>query len=298
MGKAKRILFVVSEQHLQKEAHLIKTTLWAIESDIEYEILSVGAFIDRYGAMSIPEAIEQMDAYNGICNMGVLSKREEKAYRELMNPCVEYAKSMIHNKPTESRATMKVQSVTVEIHEKRNHPHGEYSHFDSRVSYTADIYEGESPGTVVANLQFIARQQVADECDRWVADIERKRQVDEAKSGLVWIIDLASSNQLHERNAEDFEKHLQSFSADEQAEYRSKFDKAKEEFWQRTRKSLDGLVDKAERNNFGAWDNERFDSIMLDLPESEHQGYRDRLKAALAPKVEAKEPAKEGDVPF
>lgn len=184
---------------------------------------------------------------------------------------------------------MKVQTVTVEIHEKRAHP-TEMGHYDAKVEYTAQVGEWDDPNILVANLQFIARQQVADECDRWVAEIERRRQVEGAKSGLDWIIDRAKGDNVYDSDAEETAKHLSVLSAAEQANYRAKLETAQQGFVASLRNRLNNYIQKAEQGNLSTRSLEYFHDYVNRLPEDEQQGYLDRMTAALEPKAIA-EPA-------
>lgn len=76
---------------------------------------------------------------------------------------------------------MKVQTVTVEIHEKRNSPNS-YGNYDSRVAYTATLDESEDADTVINELKNKARQHVVTECDNWVAGIELESKCQSARS--------------------------------------------------------------------------------------------------------------------
>lgn len=66
---------------------------------------------------------------------------------------------------------MEITSVTVSVHEKRNHPH-EFGHYDCDVRFTADLEEGEDADQAIRMLRHRAGVQVAAECDAWVEGIE------------------------------------------------------------------------------------------------------------------------------
>jgi hypothetical protein len=66
---------------------------------------------------------------------------------------------------------MEITSVTVSVHEKRNHPH-EFGHYDCDVRFTADLEDGEDADLVARQLRHRAGVQVAAECDAWVEGIE------------------------------------------------------------------------------------------------------------------------------
>lgn len=78
---------------------------------------------------------------------------------------------------------MKITTVSVQIHEKRNHPH-EYGHYDASVTLTADVDDGESYGDVINRLRDVARSHVADECDEWIERIKLQNRVREIASNI------------------------------------------------------------------------------------------------------------------
>lgn len=177
---------------------------------------------------------------------------------------------------------MKVQTVSVECHEKRNHPTGEYSHFDSRVSYTAQVDEDDNADTVVASLQFQARQRVAVECDRWVNGILTREAQDRARDDLRWIVERLENRQPDDRDVADFEKKLALLPSGEHPEWRAKFEAAQGEFLTRIKGDLDRIVEKAGRKQLSPRDNENFSELMERLPESERQCYIDKTSDAIA----------------
>lgn len=116
---------------------------------------------------------------------------------------------------------MKIQTVTVECHEKRAHP-SEMGHYDSSVSYTAEVDEGEIPEKVVERIQFVARQQVAAECDRWIAEIKTREAQESARRDLQWIVDRLENRLPIDTDAEQFEKKLTLLPENEHPEWRAK----------------------------------------------------------------------------
>lgn len=60
---------------------------------------------------------------------------------------------------------MEVIQVTVEIHV--NNPI-EYGHYDASVRLTANLGYADNPTEVIEQLRALARQQVREECDRWL----------------------------------------------------------------------------------------------------------------------------------
>lgn len=183
-------------------------------------------------------------------------------------------------------STMKIQTVTVEIHEKRNNPNA-YGHYDSRVAYTAEVQDGEEAKDVVEQLQFIARQQVAIECNRWEAEVKREEQRNSARSSLRWIVDRAKNSLQGESDVKEFEKNVSLLPLDEQAEYRTRLEESIEEFRGDTRKYLDKLIVEAEKSgDLSHRQQSIFDSNLALLPEDEHSGWLLRLEKALAPKEE------------
>lgn len=74
---------------------------------------------------------------------------------------------------------MKITEITVECHEKRNHPH-EYGHADASVRLTAVLTnETEySAQREIDRLQGIARNHVQSELDAWIDGIKEQRRID------------------------------------------------------------------------------------------------------------------------
>lgn len=189
---------------------------------------------------------------------------------------------------------MKIQSVTVEIHEKRNHPH-EYGHFDASVSYTVQVEDGEDADSVIELLRAKARDHVEAELDAkiWAVDLERKRS--EARSNLRWIVSRAAHAEHGDIDAEEFEKNLQLLEPDEQIEYRGELDRAKEEYWAAMRKNLNGYIDMAERNKASSFDIDRFNIGLEYMPEAERSDFLRRMEVALK---RAEPTAKAEEIPF
>lgn len=175
---------------------------------------------------------------------------------------------------------MKIQSVTVEIHEKRNNPNA-YGHYDSRVAYTADLDDGEEAKAVVEQLQFVARQQVAIECDRWEAEVKLQEKRSNARTNLDWIIDRVLGSGLDDRDARQFEKNLEPLLEEEQTEFRGKLEKAQAGYWSSVRDTLDNLIGRVERNTAHSSDIDRFNMLVECLPNAEQDEYRQRMEAAL-----------------
>lgn len=187
---------------------------------------------------------------------------------------------------------MKVQTVTVEIHEKRNHPNA-YGHYDARVNYTVQVDDGEDATEVVGQYQFIARQQVADECDRWEREIKLEVERESARGSLQWIVDRADNGQEHDSDADKFEKSLALLPAEEQAEWRTRWVDAKAQ-WQKTVKTaLDELITFAEKEELRPHRVANYDRFIAALPESERQGYIDRMADAVAAYEASQAPVQE-----
>lgn len=192
---------------------------------------------------------------------------------------------------------MKIQTITVEIHEKRNHPH-EYGHYDSKVSYTAQLDEGEDAGEAVRHLQFHARQNVAIECDRWIADIEWKRQIDAAKTQLDWIIDRAENNVAMRSDAENFAQNLAILPSKQRDEYCAKLETAKQTYLTALKRRLEEDLKDAARGDLSKYNAGIYYQLLDNLPEAERADYRTRMEAALAPKAEVLLAENEEDIAF
>lgn len=193
---------------------------------------------------------------------------------------------------------MKIQTVTVEIHEKRNHPH-EYGHYDSRVSYTAQLDEGEQAAQVVESLQFQARQQVAIECDRWIADVERKKEIEKARDDLRWAIQRAGNNAFSAEQMTKFNEKVQILPAEERDYYWTQLNKAIGQYRQEINEDLDRLIEGAKKHKrLPSHDSVRFDLLLDNLSESDQADYRARMDAAIAPLVEVPLAENEEDIAF
>ena len=83
---------------------------------------------------------------------------------------------------------MKVNEVTVTVHEKRNHPH-EYGHYDCGVTLTAECFWNETTDEVVSNLRGEAAAHVQEHLDGWIAGITRRYEL----TGLIDRMEYASS---------------------------------------------------------------------------------------------------------
>lgn len=194
---------------------------------------------------------------------------------------------------------MKIQSITVEIHEKRNHPH-EYGHYDARVSYTVEPNAPENPEDVVAYLQSVARQQVAAECDRWIADINRKQEIGSAKSDLDWMITRAGDSPAEEFNEERFNTKLAVLPVEEQAEYLSRLEVAKAQYIKNLDQALQGMIDRAKSRGLSKYERQDFEYALKGLPETERDSYRQRMEAVLSkPEAEQDKATKpEEEIPY
>ncbi len=193
---------------------------------------------------------------------------------------------------------MKVQTVTVEIHEKRNHPN-EYGHYDARVAYTVEVETAENPADVVSSYQFLARQQVANECDRWIAELERKKLVLNAKQELRWIIDRARDGYVEKNDDDQFELYLIPLSEGERAEYTAKLIAAKDEYLSAMRKRLNADIESVESGKpISNYNLKVFYQLLDNLPADEREDFRNSMMLALAPKAEVPLAENEEDLAF
>lgn len=78
---------------------------------------------------------------------------------------------------------MQVTNVTIDIHEKKNHPH-EFGHFDARCSMSAQIGESEDGDDVADDLRTLCRAHVQSEIDRWLEDVQADRDAAVAESQI------------------------------------------------------------------------------------------------------------------
>lgn len=179
---------------------------------------------------------------------------------------------------------MKIQTITVEIHEKRNHPH-EYGHYDSRVSYTAQLDEGEEAAQVVESLQFQARQQVAIECDRWIADIERKHQIEKTRDDLRWTIQNARNNGFSAEKMTLFQQKLEHLPVEERTTFWHDLNSAIGEYHNGIADTLTDAIRRAARHTLSTGQRERFYELLQEMPEPIQADYRARMEAALAGEV-------------
>jgi len=67
---------------------------------------------------------------------------------------------------------MYVSTVSVRVHEKRDHPYA-YGHYDAEVVYTADVDLGDDWQDVERALVEKGAAAVKAECDRWEAEARR-----------------------------------------------------------------------------------------------------------------------------
>jgi hypothetical protein len=181
---------------------------------------------------------------------------------------------------------MNIQTVTVEIHEKRNHPH-EYGHYDARVAYTAQVEEGESAENVASRLQELARTQVEAECDRWIEGIELEVKKESARQDLCWIIGRAESGCPNPEDGKDFDESIALLSEAEQEEYQGKLEAAKRRYVSYVKSRLEAKLSDAAKGKLTQRGREAFCTMLEDLPEAEREEYRARMEAATAPIVEA-----------
>lgn len=176
---------------------------------------------------------------------------------------------------------MKITQVVVEIHEKRNHPNA-YGHYDARVSYTAELLDGEYAADTVEKLQFVARQQVAAECDRWIEEIKTREAQESARRDLQWIVDRLENRLPNDHDTADFEGKIALLPGGEHPEWRDKLAKAQAEFLSRIKSDLDRIAERVGRRGATARDEGDFGELMARLPEDEHQGYIDKMSDAIA----------------
>lgn len=175
---------------------------------------------------------------------------------------------------------MKYQTVSVSIHEKRNHPH-EYGHFDASVSYTVQVEEGEDADQITRVLCDRARDHVEGELDAKVAQVNLEREREDARNNLRWIIERAKNGNFQESDADKFELHLIPLAEHERIEFNRRLVVAKEQYWAELREVLDEYIAKAERNTASSYDIDRFNMQVVYLPEAEQDGYRKRMGLAL-----------------
>ena len=175
---------------------------------------------------------------------------------------------------------MKYQTVSVSIHEKRNHPH-EYGHFDASVSYTVQVEDGDDSDSVTEYLREKARIHVEGELDAKVAQVNLEEERKDARDSLRWIIERAKNGNFQESDADKFELHLIPLAEHERIEFNRRLVVAKEQYWADMREVLDKYIAKAERNTASSFDIDRFNMQVVYLPEAEQDGYRKRMGLAL-----------------
>lgn len=175
---------------------------------------------------------------------------------------------------------MKYQTISISIHEKRNHPH-EYGHFDASVSYTVQVEEGEDADHITKVLCDRARDHVEGELDAKVAQVNLEREREDARRNLDFIVGRAEHSEYSQRDERDFNKHRQLLPDDERVEWVSKLNKAREQYWTDLREEFDRIIARAERNTASSYDIERFNIQVVYLPEAEQDGYCTRMEAAL-----------------
>lgn len=78
---------------------------------------------------------------------------------------------------------MFVKEITVEVHEKRNHPH-EFGHKDCSVSFSAMLEDEEDALDWVELLREKADQQVKAHLDTWIAEIQLERDIESIESHI------------------------------------------------------------------------------------------------------------------
>lgn len=180
---------------------------------------------------------------------------------------------------------MKITTVTVEIHEKRNHPH-EYGHRDAQVAYTADLDEGEEADAAVVQLQLQARQRVEAELDRWIAEVEQQRTWETARSQLGYMVSRAEGDDI---DVAEFARHLLNLPEGEREEYQTNLAAAQAKYNKALRDELSRLIERAEKDIRppGSWEESRFDLFVNKLPEEEQEGYRLQMATALAARSDA-----------
>lgn len=177
---------------------------------------------------------------------------------------------------------MKITIVVVEAHEKRANPSA-MGHYDSSISYTIDVDEGDNAEDIVTSYQFFARQQVAVECDIWVNGILTREAQDRARNDLQWIVDRLENRLPDDRDAEQFEKKLALLHPSEWAEWRAKLKSAQGEFLSRIKGDLDRIVEKAGRKQLSPREISEYLELKHRLPEEEErQGYIDKMNDAIA----------------
>lgn len=176
---------------------------------------------------------------------------------------------------------MKVTQVVVEAHEKRSHP-SEHGHRDASITYTAEIHGNEDFNEAVSNLRLAARWHVADELDKWIAEIKTREAQDKARNDLQWIVDRLENRLPTDKDTEQFEDKLALLPDNEHADWRIKLKAAQDEFLTRIKGDLDKIVERAGRKQLSPRDNENFGELMERLSDDEYQVYHVKMVEAKA----------------
>lgn len=94
----KDFLFIVPQRSYLLHKHIIRTVLWAVESDKTYDVISGNAFTEQYGDLPedvLYETIKKQ--YTQVGDFGNLSKKEKESFNKFMKIC----KKNFENKVTE-----------------------------------------------------------------------------------------------------------------------------------------------------------------------------------------------------
>lgn len=174
---------------------------------------------------------------------------------------------------------MKVKTITINIHEKKAHPH-EMGHRDAGVTYIIEIDSADNPEDIVTCYRALARDHVEMELDLWIAEIKRKEAEDSARTNLHWIVDRLENRPSDEDDEEKFGKNLAILPDSEQTEWRAKLVAAKGEYLARIKRDLDRIIERVSRHGVTARDESYVDMLMQQLPEDERQEYIKRMADA------------------
>ena len=123
---------------------------------------------------------------------------------------------------------MNISQVTVSVHEKRNNPY-EYGHYDAEVRMTADLQPGDGADDVIGRLIGQARSNVKAECDRWIADTEEVRRIDDLSARARMLISSVGNSSSPARLQEKMDaaqKVISQLPEEMQPEYRTNLDAA------------------------------------------------------------------------
>lgn len=85
---------------------------------------------------------------------------------------------------------MIVKTVTVEVHEKKNHPY-EYGHYDASVRLEADLDPNENADDLIDRLQRQAAFKVQAQCALWIIEIEKDRRKTKIANDLDYALSMA-----------------------------------------------------------------------------------------------------------